>query len=215
MLSATKLLSEHSLQELLQLALVPIFAGNEEVYSYKNLINGVLHAIVDDGKREAILRGVATGLSEENMVGLLVLAPYGKSTWKLVDILGQAAQTKYWSEVRPDWIHNSDAENKESVERLLRAERPRAAFSCMRFETGKLDALLVFRVLSAIAEGGKDQPGHYMLEEFWVGEAFKHLNSSAALTLDHKASLEFAYIGISGAALEWAEQPNFEPRTVH
>jgi hypothetical protein len=96
--------------------------------------------------------------------------------------------------VTPDWIHNLDAENNESVERLLKAKRPRAAFSCIRFEPGKLDAQVLFRLLSAMAQGGNDQPGHYMLEHYNVEEAFNHLNKSPTLTLDQKAGLEFAYI---------------------
>jgi hypothetical protein len=110
------------------------------------------------------------------------------------DALGEAAQAKYWSEVTPDWIHNSDAENNESVERLLKVGRPRAAFSCIRFEPSKLDAQVLFRLMSDIAHGGNDQPDRYMLEEYHVEAAFKHLNTSTALTLEQKAGLEFAYI---------------------
>lgn len=127
---------------------------------------------------------------------LFVLAPFGKSTWRLVDVQGEAVQAKYWSEVTPERVHNSLAEAIEGVERLLKAERPRAAFSCIEFEARKLDAQLLFRVLSAMAQGGKDKPGQYMLEHYWVEEAFKHLNKSPALTLDQKAGLEFAYLDV-------------------
>jgi hypothetical protein len=142
-----------------------------------------VRAIVDDDKREAVLKGVAAGLSEEDTVRLLVLAPFRKSTWKLVDALGEAAQAKYWSEVTPERIHNSDAENNEGVERLLKAGRPRAAFSCIRFEPGKLDPHVLFHLLSEMAQGGNDQPGQYLLEHYNVEEAFKHLNSSSALII--------------------------------
>jgi addiction module HigA family antidote len=193
---AASVLSEQELEELLRLALAPILAGKEEVHSYKNLIRGALRALVDDDKREAVLKGVEAGLSEEDTVRLLVLAPYRKSTWKLVDALGEAARAKYWSEVAPDWIHDSDPENNESVERLLKAGRPRAAFSCIRFEPGKLDVQVLFRLLSEMAQDGNDQPGQYLLEHYHVEEAFKHLNSGPALTLDQKAGLEFAYIEV-------------------
>src|SRR5262249_54772865 len=149
--------------------------------------------LVDDRKREAVLSRVATGLSEEDTVRLFVLAPYGKSTWKLVDALGEVAQAKYWSEVNPEWLHHSDAENNESVERLLKAKRPRAAFSCIRLAPGKLDAQVLFRLLSAMSEGGNDQPGHYMLAQHDVEAAFKHLTTNPVLTLEQKAGLEFAY----------------------
>jgi addiction module HigA family antidote len=198
-LAATAVLSEQQLQELLRLALAAIFVGNEELHSYKNLIGGAARALVDDHKREAVLTGVAAGLSEEDMVRLFVLAPFGKSSWKLVDALGEAAQAKYWSEVTPDWIHHSDAENNEAVERLLKAKRPRAAFSCIRFAPGKLDAQVLFRLLSAMAQDNNDQPGHYMLEQHDVEVAFRHLNSSPELTLDQKAALEFPYIEVLAA----------------
>jgi addiction module HigA family antidote len=206
-LGASALLSERELQELLRLALGPILAGKEEVHSYKNLIGGALRAIADDDKRGAVLKGVAADLSEEDTVALLVLAPYSKSSWKLVDALGQAAQAKYWSEVLPDWIHNSDAENSESVERLLKAGRPRAAFSCIRFEPGKLGGQILFRLLSEMAQGGKDQPGQYPLEHYNVEEAFKCLNNNSALTLDQKAGLEFAYLEV--LARPWDSRHNY------
>jgi addiction module HigA family antidote len=206
-LAASAVLSEHELQELLRLTLAPILAGKEEVHSHKNLIAGALRATADDDKREAALKGVAAGLSDENTVRLLVLAPYRKSTWKLVDALGEAAQVKYWSEVAPDWIHDFDAENGESVERLLKAGRPRAAFSCIRFEPRKLDVQVLFRLLSEMAQGGKDQPGQYQLEQYNVEEAFKYLNSSSALTLDQKAGLEFAYVEV--LARPWDSRDNY------
>ena len=45
-----------------------------------------------------------------------------------------------------------------------------------------------------------------MLEHYWVEEAFKHLNKSPALTLDQKASLEFAYLEV--LAQPWGAQPH-------
>jgi addiction module HigA family antidote len=206
-LAASAVLSDQELQELLRLALAPILAGKAQVHSHKNLIAGAMRALVDDNKRQAVLKGVAAGLSEQDMVRLLALAPFRKSTWTLVDELGELAQAQYWSEVTPDWIHDSDAENAESVERLLKAGRPRAAFSCIRLEPGKLDAQALFRLLTAMAQDGNDKPGHYMLEHYNVQEAFKHLNSGPALTLDQKAGLEFAYI--DALARPWGSQNNY------
>jgi hypothetical protein len=108
-IAASAVLSDKELQELLWRALAPIRAGKAEVHSHKNLIAGALRAIANDDKRKVVLKGVAAGLSDdEETARLLVLAPYRKSTWKLVDALREAAQAKYWSEVAPDWIHDSD-----------------------------------------------------------------------------------------------------------
>ncbi|MCA6116556.1 HigA family addiction module antidote protein [Bradyrhizobium sp. WSM 1738] len=193
-LATSEVLSENELIELLRLALDPILAGKEDVYSYKNLIAGAVRVLRDTSKCERVLKGVAAGLSDEATVQLLVLASFGKNTWNLVDTLSEPAQAKYWNEVVPEWIHDSDSENNEAVERLLKADRPRAAFSCVRYEPQKLDAQVLYRLLLAMAQGGSEPPGHYMLEHYHVEAAFKSLNGSAALTLDQKAGLEFAYI---------------------
>jgi len=109
--------------------------------------------------------------------------------------------------VIPDQVYDSDAENNEGVERLLKAGRPRAAFSCIRFKPSKLDAQVLCRLLSAMAQGGNDQPDHYMLDHYNVEEAFKHLNSSPVPTLDQKAGLEFAYIKM--LARPWDRRGNY------
>lgn len=207
LMASAVLSDEHELQEFLRLALEPILAGKEEVHSLKNLIGGVVHALVDGDKREAVLKGVMAGLSEEDMVQLLVLVPFGKSTWKLVDTLSEEAQRKYWSDVTPSWIHDSDAENNEAVERLLKVARPRAAFSCIRLAPTKIDAQVLSRLLLEMAQGGNDKPGQYMLEQYNVDEAFKYLDGSPALTLDEKASLEFAYI--EALARPWDRQERY------
>lgn len=93
----------------------------------------------------------------------------------------------------PDWIRDSDAESNEAVERLMRVGRHRAAFSCVRFKPAKLGAQILFRLLSAMAQGGDDQPGEYMPEHYHLEKAFEHLNASPALTLAEKAGLESAY----------------------
>lgn len=72
-----------------------VWAIVEEWGTTKILISGALQALTDESDREAVIRGVAAGLSEDDMARLLVLAPFGKATWKLVGTLGGAAQAGY------------------------------------------------------------------------------------------------------------------------
>ncbi|MGY3489635.1 addiction module HigA family antidote [Bradyrhizobium sp. USDA 4011] len=196
-IAASAVLSQQELEEVLRLALGPIVAGKEEAHTYRNVIGGALRTFVgNDDKLESVLTSVAAGLSDDEIVPLFVLAPYGRKTWELVNRLNEAAKAKYWSSVAPYWIHNSDSENNQGVELLLKANRPRAAFSCIQLEPGKLDAQVLFNLMSAMAQGGDDQPGHYLLEHYHVEEAFKHLNNGPTLTLEQKAGLEFAYIDV-------------------
>jgi addiction module HigA family antidote len=189
-------LTEAELVELTQTAFEKILEGTNDITALKNIVAGVLRATTDNEVRARIIKAASGKLSEEDLVGLLMLGPFSSAAWKLVDTLGEAARSKYWNEVVPDWLHHSDENNNEGVERLLKAGRPRAAFSCVRLKPNQIDAQVLYRVLSDMAQGGNDKSGEYMLEHYNVEQAFKHLNSSPMLTLDQKAGLEFAFIEV-------------------
>jgi len=199
-------LSEKEVVEILRLALQQVVKGPEPVSSYRSLIAGGLQGGEDGDNRERILKTVAMGLSDEDSATLLMLAPFGKATWTFVDELSETAQSKYWSDVTPVWNRESISENNEAVERLLNAKRPRAAFSCVRFEPEKLDAHVLFRLLSSISAGGNDKPGEYMLDHYRVEQAFKHVDASPTLTLDEKAGLEFVFLEV--LARLWDDRPD-------
>ncbi|MEN9659760.1 MAG: addiction module antidote protein HigA family [Pseudomonadota bacterium] len=206
-LMASSVLSEQELQSFLLLALEPILAGKEATHSYKNLISGAIRAVVNNEKREAMFKSITASLPEEETLQLFTLAPFGKSTWKWVDTLSVAAQTKYWSAITPDWLRDNEAENNEAIERLLKAKRPRAAFSCVKYHPEKIDAQLLFRLLSEMAQGGNDQTDQYPLEHYHVEKAFNHLSGISVLTLDQMAGLEFAYI--DALARPWSRRESY------
>jgi hypothetical protein len=138
--AARDLLSEAELVKLLRLAFQKVLEGGEVASPSKNVVAGAVRAMQDEDRRERVLKALAIEQSEADVVQLLMLAPFCKGTWKLVDALGEETQSKYWSSVAPDWIHDSDAENNKSVEYLLKADRPRAAFWCVRHDPEILDA---------------------------------------------------------------------------
>jgi hypothetical protein len=204
-LAASVLLSETLLIELLRTALRPILEEEGEFFPRKNLIAGALRSL-DNEKRERVLNGIAKGLLDGGAVRLFLLAPFCRSTWKFVDALEEGVRAKYWIEVAPDWIKDSEDESNEAVDRLLNAQRPRAAFSSVRFHLEKLDARVLFRLLSDMLKDGNDKPGHYQLEEYYIEKAFKHITSSPELTLEQKAGLELAYI--EALAHPWRDRKN-------
>lgn len=204
-LTASVLLPEDDLIELLRTALAPILEEKAEVFPRKNLIAGALRVLGDE-KRETVLKGMAKGLSDDNAARLFLLAPFCRSTWKLVDALGEGPRTEYWIEVAPEWIRQPEDESNEAVDRLLNAQRPRAAFSFVRLHEEKLDARVLFRLLSDMLKDGNEKPGHYQLEQYYVEKAFKHITSSPELTLEQKAGLELAYIDV--LARPWSDRGN-------
>jgi addiction module HigA family antidote len=191
-LVAKELLPEKDIPAFLLNTIRPML--NSESWSRKNLIVGALQSIYDDAKRTNILRVTAEHLSQGELVQLLLLAPFCRSTWKMVDELDEVQRDTYWCEVTPAWFLDSDPENSEAIERLLAARRPRAAFSFGRFNAQKIEPSLLFRMLTEMAKGGNDKPGHYQLEQYSIEQAFTHLNQTTGLTLEQKAGLEFAYL---------------------
>lgn len=191
-LMSADVLSEDQIPVFLFEALSP--ASNSESWARKNLINGALRSIHDDTKRARVLKNLKRQLSETDLVRLLLLAPFRRSTWQMVDELDENHRETYWNEISPDWIHDSDDETNEAVERLMAANRPRAAFVCNRFKLGAIKPELLFKLMSEMVKDGKDQPGQYQLKRYDVEEAFKLIDSNTGLTLEQKAGLEFAYI---------------------
>ncbi|NMG38919.1 HigA family addiction module antidote protein [Chelativorans sp. ZYF759] len=191
-LLATDLIPEPELPKVLLAAFQLML--NSESWTDRNLVSGALHAIRDSEKRKALVRSLTEQLSGEEAARLLLLAPFCRSTWELADTLNQSEKELYWTEVSPDWIHDSDDENSEAIERLLAAERPRAAFSCVRYKPSKLQPSILYRVLKAMAGDSKDKAGQYQVEQYSVEEAFRALDGASEVTLEQKAELEFAYL---------------------
>lgn len=193
-LMASNILPAKGLSELILAALLR--SGNGEPGCRKSLIAGALRAVHDEKKRVGILGKAKKGLSQLDFVRLLLLAPFCPSTWKLVDELNRQDSDTYWRQVVPDSVRGGDDEICEAVERLLSAQRPRAAFASVHFKLEKLEPELLFRLMTETLKPGRDEPGQYQMDHYYLEEAFRILDASHALTLEQMAGLEFAYIDV-------------------
>lgn len=191
-LMTDKVLQEKDVPSFLLAALSP--TSNSMSWSRKNLISGSLRAIQDETKLTSILDKVKKDLSQADFVRLLLLSPFRRSSWQMVDKLDEQYRQTYWDDVIPDRIRNEDDEGSEAVERLLAVQRPRVAFSLINFNLNSIGPELLFRLMSEMVKGGNETPGHYQLESYYIEQAFSLLDKSSALTLEEKAGLEFAYI---------------------
>lgn len=187
---------QSDLEVVLTLAFEGVNRGTDEAASFSSMISGALHAIEDDAKREAAIASVSDGRPESELARLLALAPFGRSTWRLVDGLGEAAAEAYWAEVRPNLYRGEADEKQEGTARLLEARRPRAAFCSINHELKEIDVEMLFNLMSAIAKDGNDKPGEYQLDSYHIEEAFKILNASGRFNVDQMAGLEFAYMEV-------------------
>ncbi|MHC5305802.1 HigA family addiction module antitoxin [Bartonella sp. LJL80] len=188
-------------------------AIESDSWSIKNMVSGALYSLFDPIERTNILQIISERLTSQEIVKLLLLAPFHHNTWEMVDTLEEAERAFYWANVVAGWIHNSDAENSEAVECLLAAQRPRAAFECIRLTPSKIKGTLLYQLLHDMAKSTNEEPNQYQLSQYDITEAFKVLDKSPEIKLDQKAILEFAYIKL--LARPWSSDeehqiPNLE-----
>jgi hypothetical protein len=161
--------------------------------SKAGIFSGALH---EAERRDVdLLSSIVPGLDPAVAISVLLAAPFNQRTWALVDSMSDEIAERYWEDVSPNWGGNKE-ERAFAAKRLVEAGRPRAAFSYARVELKELPARDIFNLLRAIAQGSKEPPKTYMLEQYSLKEAFKLLNKSGEISTDEMAGLEFAFIDI-------------------
>ena len=169
---------------------------------------------VENDVREELLSKLIDMFEAEGSAGrdktfrLLKNAPFMRSTWRHVDRLGHDVRSRYWMEVTPGWGRLERDELNEMVERLLEANRPRAAMSTTRFEFNRIESGTLVRLLKEAATNGAEPPEHYRLQSHEIEEALKALDQRTDVSADELAHLEFLYL----SALDHGERgiPNLE-----
>ena len=179
---------------------------------HDDVVAGVLQSL-DDGRRKALYESLQSKLNQEELSIILRLSPYQASTWALVDKLSAEARKRYWKEVKPRYWFDSPEERNESVRRLLDVERPRAAFMSAHIKLEEIQPSLLVKTLYAMVSGGKDKPNEYLLDSHDVRQAFQLLDQNVEVSLEEKAALEFAYLGVLARPYpggEHSQIPNLE-----
>ena len=202
------ILADEQIEDLILQCLRP----SENETKRKEIISEVLRALGDE-RRKALYERLQGKVPREKALRLLFLSPYQASTWKLVDQLLVEEQDWYWSEVKPQCSYDSAEENNESVRRLLKAGRPRAAFTSMEYKLEEIEPSLLVQMLSAMAKKSQDKAGEYQLHGAEIGRAFDLVNRTSDLTLAEKAGLELAYLDVLAPIFRWEKWqriPNLE-----
>jgi addiction module HigA family antidote len=192
-ISASEILQPAELIELVQMAYEAARRSASDAPQLRSLISSALWAMANEAERESVLLKASHGWTVEDTVGLLIMAPFSRSTWSLLEALDKAATKAYWERVKPDWIPNANEDNSEAVRLLLWARRPRAAFYYVHYHLKDIEPLQIQRILEAIVDS-PERNGEYRLDQYYLDEAFKLLNASGALTLEQMAHLEIPYL---------------------
>ena len=155
-----------------------------------------------------LLKRLAENISESQAERVLRCAPFHEATWRLLDDLPSAVGDGYWRHVLPRGWTFTEAECVEIIDRLLDAQRPRAAFSAMHLQWDSIDTSRLKRLLIDVAMVHTEPATDFPVTPFDLSNALKTLGGRPSVTVGEMAELEFAFI----TALDRGEHgiPNLE-----
>ena len=105
---------------------------------------------------------------------------------------------------------------ERGIERLLAANRPRAAFVWVHFLVDKIRPALLFRLLSEVATGKNEPSGQYPLDGYSITEAFKLLDSSGEVSIERDGASRIPlHRGTLGRTRRTRRSRHTQPRTLH
>lgn len=170
-------------------------------------LQGFLGAISEDS-RAGVFQAAAHGLPAQECTRLFVCAPFQASTWRLLDGYSEEIRAGYWKDVSPSWGRHTPAELTELIDRLLEAQRPRAAFHAVELGLADVETLQLKRLLHDVATVDAEPAGQFLLESYHISEALKVLDGRADVSTNEMAQLEFLFID----ALDHSDRgiPNLE-----
>ena len=142
----------------------------------------------------SLFESLSVCLDDSDKVQVYLQSPFCSKVWRWVDSLDRNYQQEYWEKIVPSYCANIN-EVEEAVKYLLLADRPQTAFLYVDLILKKISPKVIFDILTAMllptAKNENNPPDHYRL-----GEAFSQISEYEMLSLEQKASLEFAYIEV-------------------
>lgn len=156
-------------------------------------VRGFLFGVEEDA-REQLLSSVADTLSRGQAAFLFKWAPFEERTWRAVRKQGIDVARAYWREVRPHRGREfSDDERTELLDRLLEAERPRAAFFALSLRLDSVETSRLGDLLIRIASRSAMEDSDLEIDAYHWEQAIRSLNDRTGVSREEMAYLEFAF----------------------
>ena len=168
------------------------------------LMSGFIGSLKDT-VRTAVLSSSAEIDGRGKIVRLFRCSPFGEQTWRLLSEHVREVRDQYWSSVTPGFVQPTEPETNELIDRLVEVDRPRAAFSIVRFDWEKVETSRLKRLLVAVATVDSEpvnnypmvdsEPAdHYRIDSYRLSEALGSLAKRPGVTLDEMAHMEFMFV---------------------
>ena len=168
----------------------------------RDKLDGFMHGFIaslDESERPDVLRAAAADVAADQAANLFRCAPPGDQTWRLLDQQPQEVRHWYWSAMSPPrWNWLNDAERSELLERLLQAQRPRAALHTMGPHVKSIETSRLKRLLSDVATVHDEPVGSFPIDRHDLSDALDALDGRAGVTREEMALLEYWFIEAPG-----------------
>ena len=188
-------------------------SGDEKL---DNFMRGFLW-FVDESTRPTLIANIADSSTVDQIVRLFTCAPVEDQTWRLLDQQDRYVRNRYWRSVFPAMARFTECETNELIDRLLEAERPRAAFFAVRYHWEKAETSRLKRLLMAVVAIDAEPADQFRIEPHRLSDALDSLEGRPGVTTEEMADLEFACIealdhskhGIPNISRRITESPGF------
>ena len=166
-------------------------AGSHE--KRDSFMEGFLCSVSEDTRYRAILALAKTANADQS-VRLFKSTPFRDPTWRLLDRQDKAVRHRYWGDVFPMMARFTESETTELIDRLLEAQRPRAAFFAVRSDWNKIETSRLKRLLAAVINVNSEPVGDFKIESWHLSAALDSLDGRPGVTVEEMAQLEFVCI---------------------
>ena len=138
----------------------------------------------DENSRSTLISTLAETATADQNVRLFGCAPFRERTWRLLARQDRQVRDRYWRTVNPVMAQFKELEIQEIIDRLLEVERPKDAFSAVRFDWNKVETSRLKRLLMAMQA---EFAGIYEVDFHSVSLALESLNQRPGVTTDEMA----------------------------
>ena len=152
-------------------------------------------AAVSEPERSDVLVVAAEDAGSAKAARLFRCAPFGGETWRLLDQQADGVRNAYWRDVPlPMWNRPSATELAESVDRLLEAKRPHAAFHAARRDWNHVETSRLKRMLTELTAADANPADSHRIDRHDLSDALDALDGRTGVTREEMAQLEYLFI---------------------
>lgn len=146
---------------------------------------------------ELLLRFLRAGAEgADKTIRILKCSPFRAETWKHVDTLPDDLRQRYWRETYVQWERQDETEFNTIVDRLLEAQRPRAAFNAVHMDFKKVETERLIKLLRGVATSSVEPADRFRFNQYEISDAFKSLQKRPGILPETLAQLEFMYVEV-------------------